>query len=196
MSRTAAFVSACERAHEVEHARLDGRVETRRRLVEDEQLRVRGERDGDDDALLHPARQLMRVALEDALRVGDLDAAHGGQRALARLLTALAEDRERLGDLRTDLRRGVQGGTRVLVDHRGVVHPERAHLLVVHLRDVVATDEDPAAGDDGVARQVADGGVGGGRLAAARLADQAVRLAGRISNVTPRRTGRRMPRTT
>ena len=62
-----------ERAHEVEHARLDGRVEPGRRLVEDEQLGVGGECDGDDDALLHPARQLVRVALGDPLGIGDLD---------------------------------------------------------------------------------------------------------------------------
>ena len=54
-----------ERADEVEDARLDRRVEAGRRLVEDEQLRVGGERDGDDDALLHAARELVRVALGD-----------------------------------------------------------------------------------------------------------------------------------
>ena len=62
-----------ERADEVEDARLDRRIEPGRRLVEDQQLRVRGQGDGDHDALLHPARQLVRVALEDPLRVGDLD---------------------------------------------------------------------------------------------------------------------------
>ena len=44
-----------QRADEVEHARLDRRVEPRGRLVEDEQLRIRSERHRDDDALLHPA---------------------------------------------------------------------------------------------------------------------------------------------
>ena len=71
-----------ERADEVEDARLDGRIEAGRGLVEDEQLRVRGQRDGDDDALLHPARELMGIALEDAFRVGDLDALQA-RRALA-----------------------------------------------------------------------------------------------------------------
>ena len=55
-----------ERAHEVEDARLDRGVEAGRRFVEDQQLRVGGERDGDDDALLHPAGQLVRVAVGDA----------------------------------------------------------------------------------------------------------------------------------
>ena len=85
MSRTAAFVSAWSDADEVEHARLDRGVEPGRRLVEDEQLRVRRERDRDDDALLHPARQLVRVALGDPLRVGDLDPLERLERARLRL---------------------------------------------------------------------------------------------------------------
>ena len=110
-----------ERADEVEDARLDRRVEPGRRLVEDQQLRVRGERDGDDDALLHPARQLVRIALGDLLRVGDLDPVEGLERVRLGLLLALAEDGERLDDLRADLGRRVERRARVLVDHRGVV---------------------------------------------------------------------------
>ena len=138
ISRTAGVHLGHERANEVEDARLDRRVETGRRLVEDEQLRVGGERDRDHDPLLHAARQLVRVALVDPFRIRDLDAAHGGQCALSRLLRRLAEDRERLGDLRADLGRRVQRGAGVLVDHRRVVGPELADLLVVHPRDVVA----------------------------------------------------------
>ena len=81
-----------ERSDEVEHARLDRGVQTGRRLVEDEELRVGGERDGDDDALLHPARQLVRIALEDPLRVADLDAMEGLERVRLGLVLALAED--------------------------------------------------------------------------------------------------------
>ena len=133
MSRTAAIGLGHERAHEVEDARLDRRVEAGRGLVEHEQLRVGRERDGDDDALLHAARELVRIALEDALRVGDLDPPHRGQGTLPRLVRALAEHRERLDDLGADLRRRVQRGARVLVDHRRVPHPEAPELLVVHL---------------------------------------------------------------
>ena len=62
-----------ERADEIEDARLDGRIEAGGRLVEDQKLRVRRQRDRDDDALLHPAGELVRIALEDRLGIGDLD---------------------------------------------------------------------------------------------------------------------------
>ena len=57
-----------QRPDEVEHLGLDGGVEARRRLVEHEQLRVAGQRHGDDDTLLHAARQLVRVAVHHPLR--------------------------------------------------------------------------------------------------------------------------------
>ena len=53
---------------EVEHLGLDGRVEAGRRLVEDQQRRVLRERHRDHDALLHAARELVRVAAHDRAR--------------------------------------------------------------------------------------------------------------------------------
>ena len=50
---------------EVEHLRLDRRVEAGRGLVEDEERRVLGKRHRDHDSLLHPARELVRVAVHD-----------------------------------------------------------------------------------------------------------------------------------
>ena len=167
-------------ADEVEDARLDRRIETGRRLVEHEQLRIGGEGHGDDDALLHPARELVRVALDDPDRVGDLDTVAGRPCAFfwasSWLWPRTVNASTTWGP--TSVAR-IEGAARVLVDHRGVVHPELADLVVAHLRDVVAGDEDPAAGDPPVARQVAHRGVGGRRLAAAGLADEAVRLARR-----------------
>ncbi len=46
--------------------RLDGHVERRRRLVGDEQLRVAGERCGDDDALALAAGELVRIGARAA----------------------------------------------------------------------------------------------------------------------------------
>ena len=70
---------------ELEHLGLDRRVEARRRLVEDEERRVLGERHRDDDPLLHAARELVRVALHDRARVRDL---HLAQHRLGPLVVA------------------------------------------------------------------------------------------------------------
>ena len=73
ISRTAALLSACSDPDEIEHLGLDRGVEPGGRLVEDEQLRVASQRHRDDDALLHPAGQLVRVALRDRFGIGDAD---------------------------------------------------------------------------------------------------------------------------
>ena len=65
ISRIAAPGLVAQGAHEVEHLGLDRRVETGGRLVEHQQLRVAGQRHRDDDALQHPARQLVRIATHD-----------------------------------------------------------------------------------------------------------------------------------
>ena len=166
-----------QRPDQVEDACLDRGIETGRGLIEHEQLGIGGQRHRDHDALLHPARELMRIAIEDPDRVGDIDPVEGRQRVLLRLVLTLAEDRERLDHLGPDPRAGVQGPARILVDHRCVLRPELADFVAAHLRDVGAIDEDPPAGDPAVAGQIADGRVGGRRLAAAGLADEPIRLA-------------------
>ena len=70
---------------EVEHLRLDRRVEARRRLVEDQQRRILGERHRDHDALLHPAGELVRIALHHRARIGDLHERAAPRGALERL---------------------------------------------------------------------------------------------------------------
>ena len=61
---------ACQ---QVEDLRLDGDVERRRRLVGDQQARLAGERDGDGDALAHPARELVRILPQPLLGRGNAD---------------------------------------------------------------------------------------------------------------------------
>ena len=82
MKSTAVWNSACRLRDEVEHLGLDRRVEAGRRLVEDQQRGVDAERHRDHDALLHAARELVRVALHDRGRVGDLHLPQHRQRAL------------------------------------------------------------------------------------------------------------------
>ena len=63
MKRTLAPNSCAEVCDEVEHLGLDGGVEARRRLVEDQKSGIGGERHRDDHPLLHAPRELVRVAL-------------------------------------------------------------------------------------------------------------------------------------
>ena len=85
MNSTAVWNSACSLRDEVEHLGLDRRVEAGRRLVEDQQRGVDAERHRDHDALLHAAGELVRIALHDRGRVGDLHLAQHRERALVRL---------------------------------------------------------------------------------------------------------------
>ena len=57
---------------QIEDPRLDGDIESGSGLVGDEEVRVAGERLGDQHSLLHPTRKLMRVAGHDPARVRDL----------------------------------------------------------------------------------------------------------------------------
>ena len=114
-----------ERADKIEHARLDGRVQAGRRLVEDEQLRVGGQRHRDDHALLHAARQLVRVALEDPSG----SAIWTRRRAASALSRACFALWPRTVNASMTCGPTWSTGQRragVLVDHRGVVGPEPA----------------------------------------------------------------------
>ena len=102
-------------------------------------LRVAGQRHGDDDALLHAAGELVRVALHHPLRVGDAHPAQRVERLLARRRLVVAEDGEGLDDLAADLQRRVQRRARVLVHHRRLAGPEPAQLA----SDILVTSSPP-----------------------------------------------------
>jgi hypothetical protein len=57
-------VVAAQALQHLDDLRLDRHVERRRRLVGDDELRLRGERERDDDALAHAARELVRVVVD------------------------------------------------------------------------------------------------------------------------------------
>ena len=151
-----------------------------RRLVEDQQRRVLGERHRDHDALLHAAGELVRVARRAPAR-GRRSARARARRARARAprRARTPRDAEDLGDLRADLDRRVQRVGRVLVDHRRAARRAAGAAARVESAStsLPATRIEPAA-DAAVARQVAHDRERGRRLAAAGLADEAVGLAG------------------
>jgi hypothetical protein len=124
------------------------------------------------DALALAARELVRVAVE-VLGV-EPDGVHQLLDRLAPLALAGLHpvDRERLADDRADRLARVQRRVRVLEDHLRVA-AELDQLLRLDVGDLLALELDRAAGRIEQAQQQA----AGGRLAAARLAHQAERLA-------------------
>ena len=76
-----------------------------------------------------------------------------------------------------DLHRGVEGGHRLLIDHRDFGAADGAQLVVAHQVEVAALELDRAADDAAVLAEVLHHAERHGGLAAAGLADQAHRLA-------------------
>ena len=112
------LVAVAQVADGLEHAGLGGDVKARRRLVADDHVRAAGERHRDGHALLLAAGQLMGVAAQEVVGVGQR---HLLQRlANARLLILRARlgsvGLEHLRQLPADAQRRVQRGAGILGD--------------------------------------------------------------------------------
>ena len=59
---------------------MDGHIQRGGRLVADQNIRIGGEGNGDDDPLPHPAREFEGVLAEPLPRLGDTDLLHEFQR--------------------------------------------------------------------------------------------------------------------
>jgi hypothetical protein len=141
-----------EGSDQLEHLGLDGGIEPRRGLVEDEERRVLRERHGDDDPLLHPSRQLMGIPPHHACGIRDLHLAQDFLGALPRLPALEAEQLEGLGDLWADADSGIQRGGGILVDHRKVGRPQPANPGAAHAQQVFPVDADGPRDDAAVSR--------------------------------------------
>ena len=172
-------VGAAELGHRVEHHLLGGDVETGGRLVEDQHLGLGQERHRQGDALDLATRELVGVALEELVVVGQ---AHLGQpvaRALQpRLRGADAAQLEQLDDLLADPDARVERRCGVLRDVGDLLAAQLPHLLPGQLEHVAVLDEHLARGDDRAGPGVAEQGRADGGLAGAGLADQTDDLAG------------------
>ena len=73
MSMIAMLELGLQLVEQLQDLGLDGHVERGGRLVGDQELRIARQRHGDHDALPHAARELVRVLLDPALGVGDVD---------------------------------------------------------------------------------------------------------------------------
>ena len=132
--------------HEV--LELDRDVERGGGLVRDQELRLRGERDRADHALLHAAAHLMRERAQALLGRRHLHAAEGVHRPRPHVAPALgAMGAQRLLDLVADREHRVQRGLRVLQDHRDAAPAHPAHVALALRHEVLAFEEDLALHD-------------------------------------------------
>ena len=165
--------------HELQDLRLDGDVERRRRFVRDHQRRPAGQRHGDDHSLAHAAGKLVRIFADADLRRRDADLLEhldGTLECGAR--RDLLVQQEGLGQLLADPVHRVQGRHGLLEDHADLARAHLVDRLLRHGHQVLAAEQDPARRDvSHGARQQPQYRQRGDALAAARLADDAERMA-------------------
>ena len=131
---------APQRVQEAQDLVLDGDVESRGRLIGEEQLRLVGERDRDRDPLAHAARQLVRVLAEPLLgrRDAHLTQQVEGPSASGGLARAAVDD-HRLGDLVADPAHRIEGCQRILRHHpdRGPERPPERRVAAAQHVDAI-----------------------------------------------------------
>ena len=159
---------------QVDDLRLDRDVERGDRLVADDQLRRHRQRPGDADALALAAGELVRVAPH--VVGAEADGLEQFDDALLELAPGLREpvDDQRLADDRADRHARIERGVGVLEDDLHVARQRPQLGRRLSASDVAALEPDLARSRLDQAQDAA----AGRRLAAARLADQAQRLAG------------------
>ncbi len=150
------------------HAHLG--VERRERLVEEEQPRLDREGAGERDALLHAARQLVRVTVGGISEADELEQLECPLPPVAVTLLADAQPELDVPDSR-HVREEAVG----LEDHADVA------LVGRYARDVLVVDQDPARGRPVEARDETESG----RLAATGRPEEGDELAGADVEIDP-----------
>ena len=123
------------------HVAADQRVERGERLVEEEHVRVAGERPGETDALLHAAGELVGVGVLVSGQADQFDDLHGPLGALG---LAHAAYLQAVRDVVDDP--AVRQQPEVLEDHGELAAPQLAQPFGVRAADVLALEVDFARG--------------------------------------------------
>ena len=175
-------------ADELEDLCLNGHIQCGGGLIADEQVRVAGQRDGDDHALTHTAGQLVRVALHPLFGVRDTDFFQQLEGLLICLSLGHLEVPEHpFHDLLADGHGGVKAGHGVLEHHGDALAVDvAADPLFIFLQQidgfraavgVMVAELDASAVHLGVLGQNTHGCLHGDGLAGTRLTHQRHRLA-------------------
>jgi len=142
--------------------------------VVNQELGLAGDRHGDHDALLLPARQLVRVRIDARPGLGNADLGEQFHHAVAKLPAAQGQVQlQHLGDLVADREHRVQRGHRLLEHHRNVLAAHAAQVLDRGRQQVLPAEQHPAVpADDGIVGQQPHDRHRRHALARARLAHQ------------------------
>jgi hypothetical protein len=134
---------ALQFADQRQDLRLRGDVQRGGGLVGDQDVGLQRKRHRDHRALALAARQLVRVGLQDLLRVGQVHRGQQFQHArTAGSAVTRAVDLQHLVDLRTDAQHRVQRRHRLLKDHRDAVAAQVAQPLGRGLQQVFSFEQD------------------------------------------------------
>ena len=145
-------------------------VERRRRLVEDQELRIRQKRHRDDDALLLAAAQLMGIGAHDAVGIRQAHRLDHVEGATAGFVARdLVVDQRHFHELPADEHRRIERGHRLLIDHGDLRAADGAELRGLETRHVATLEANRALGDAPEPGQIAQNRQRHRRLAAARI---------------------------
>ena len=162
-----------DRLERLQHLDLGGDVEGRRRLVEDQEVRVAAKGHGRHQALELAPGDLVRVALAETVRIGEVEGPVEVLGAPVGLLPAeLPVEHRRLGHLLPDGERGVERRGRALGEVGDALAAELPLLLGGHGDDVAPVEAHLPAGELEARLGISEGGEGDGGLAGARFADE------------------------
>ncbi len=177
----------CKLCSSSRRAFLHGDVESRGRFVGDQQLRLASQRHGQHHSLSLAAGELVRIGLEQASRLLEAGQFEQFQYPPAQLgATQAAMQAQTLADLAADALQWIERGHRLLEHHADALPTNRQQCLRRQGEQFLAVQAHAAA-QARRARQQAQQGVGGLRLAGAGLASQGQGLAGAQAEVDPLR---------
>ncbi len=164
----AGVVPGAKLQHQLEDLCLGGDIERGGRFVGDQHGRIKGKGGGDHHALALAAGKLVRIGMEDLLRIGELHFAEEVDDLLADFgPTQRRVDAERLGYLFTDPEDRVERGGRLLEDHRDAPAGYVPAGRLVEGQQVLALEHHLAGGLAEIAGQEPHGGERRQRLAGA-----------------------------
>jgi hypothetical protein len=163
----------------IEDDLLHRHVERARRLVGDQELRMRRQADADEHALAHTPRELVGELPQPLIGIREPRILEHLDGALAHLA---ARGREPVGPdgllhLEPDAVHGVERVHRVLGNETDLAPAQGLHLVALELREVATLEQHLAARDASAAGEQVDDRVRGRRLARPRFAHDGDRLA-------------------